>query len=235
MLLIKRTVALGVLLSLAATGSFAASAKELSPVPQFHKDVRALVACLLNSERPLIVKYLTERRGNIGNITNDDCFKNTASGRFGRAGAAVNADLFTGIAAELLLRKLDLDEADKLMAGAPAIHHYERMTVEKLAPNFQGSRREKEAWVAKVNHNYDLDSMGDCAVRKAPRLSRNVIFSEYDSPTERDAIAEIMPIISDCAPQVVSSTDPNDFRLFLALNYVRLASLADPSFKAKLL
>lgn len=220
---------------LAAIGPVAA-AEQLSPDTQLRLDVSEVVACLLKTEyRPLVVSYVTERRGNIGKVTNSDCYRKLAGGRFGRPGVMLDGDLLIGIASELLLRELDLAELDAELAAAPTIQRHEPMTVEKLSPDSRMSNKEKQAWVEQVNHKYQADMIGECVVRKNPVQARQLFLSDHGSSAEREALNLVAPTAQECALDAGVTADLRLLRIYLASNYARLAALADPSLKEKLL
>lgn len=220
--------------SLAANGS-AVAAEKISPALQLRQDVTEFVTCLLKHERPLMATYVVERGGNLLKTLRSSCFSYTGGGRLTRAGTTVSGDLLVGVASELMLRDIDLDAIDPLLPAAPAIDHGAPMTVDRISAESKMTPSEKEAWVVKVNHRRSLNMLGECMVRKDPVLSRRVFLSDYGSDEESAALAAIVPVRAQCSSIDVKILDPRNLRLYLASNYARLAGLADPSFKEKLL
>jgi hypothetical protein len=220
--------------ALSASGS-ASAAKKISPALQFRQDVTEYVTCLIEKERSVMVTYVAERTGDIARLLHTNCLSRAAGGRLNRPGERIDTAVWVGLAAERLLREIDLSTVDTLLPGAPAIDHGEPMTVEKMSPKSKLSKAEKEVWVASVNRKRTFDMLAECLVRKNAGLSRRVFLSDYGSDAESAALNEMMAIRSECASIELSVVNPRSLRVYLASNYAHLAGLADPSFKEKLL
>ena len=224
----RRAIVQYALCAIVAAGWLNSPARAQEPPRKILSD---FVACALNEQRAMIVNYVTERKGNIGRVTDTDCMRRLARGSQVR----IDADAFTGIASAIILKEQDLSGIDSQIAGAPAIYHAKEMTLADRNPKGIWSEKEYEKQLPRINAKRALDVFGECVVRAGAVSAKSLFVSEPASPQEKAALALLEAPMAACSKDGDFKLTVDILRDSLASNYIRLAVAADPTFKEKLL
>lgn len=138
---------------------------------------------------------------------------------------------FSGAVAEELLRGRDLAEVDALIANAPNLVRVDEPTMASYRSGRGWSRARFARELPRMHAEWMLDIIGDCTVRRSPATTRAIFQTAPDSTEESAAISAVIPLVAACLPSAELRITPDQLRLSLASNYLRLAAAAAPAFR----
>lgn len=206
---------------------------------------RDFVRCVLAENRALSVDYALNQ--GTRNLTGEEqkaeseryrtlssaaCARKSDPGLDSLTAASI---AFSGVVAEEVLRGHEMKDVEAVMSGAPALSRVRQPSSEDYRPDGRLSRERFMQELPRLQSGWAFDVVTECAVRKAPGLSRSVFETDQGGSAEAAALSAVLPHVSDCLPSATLKIDPDLLRYTLARNYLRLAVAAVPSFKEKLI
>lgn len=200
--------------------------------------LKVFAGCTLEKQRALAIEYaLTaalrqERRREYDKLGDFDCAE--------RAHASfdslrVTQMAFSGAVAEELIAGRDMAVHEAAMQSVAALPRRPEPTMANYRPGEEWSKKSYERNLPRIHGEWALDIIAECTVRKSPSVSRALFATAPDSAEEQAAMNAIVPHVAGCLSSGQVRMNPDQLRLALASNYLRLAVAAVPGLKESLM